>query len=1036
MNIIKGNYWIAIQDIGGFTSLSEELAKKGKEGTEELFNIITRFFKEAEEEILNYNGIIFKLAGDAYYAIFPSYIEEQKIRDLGYKLLNLKTLKKAQLKTRFVATKGYVSGKLIVISDKFSDLLISGKAIYDLDLLEENTPAGELRIVSRTNKIRESSIPDIQIKSKVLSKRAAHSPLFVAFLEVPQDFLLVHKITDFLKYQEEKIKILKWIPSKKSFRALLISGFPISTGREAEIMVDTFNTLKNAFKDYKIRMGISAGIVFTAEIRTKKFKEFAVIGDKVNIAARLCSIAPDNGIYFSEEIEKTLRGKYHIVNIGAIKLKGKVEKVNVFRPSEKISYIFEHSLFPNKFVGRKKEMKQAIILLNKRKSFCFIGDAGTGKSRMLYEIRKKIKDNNIIEIGLPPLAPPLFFIKEIFKHFPEGEVPELKKYLEGSIKLSFNKVLDLLRILLKTRNNLIIFIDDLQWLDDASFSLLKELTPLPFTIIASSRPDGEKFINGLKIQKILLKNLSKSSLIKLFESIFGLPPDKKLLSFLIEHTQGNPFYFEEILKDTNIKKNIIKKEKFFSISSDIKTIPFSIQSIILSQFNNLSEKIKKPLEIGSCMGREFSLITLKKIIKKQNIDLKEAYKQGIITLSDPICVFRHSLIQEAILETLTESKKLKYHRMIGEVFIGEKRTSYEIAYHLTEGKKIYKALPYWLNTYSNLSDQGLLNDISTIINNLLLEKDEQKRNIGMLLNGFYLTRMADYYDAEEIFLDLLKNKIFQKNALFGLAQLYDWSNQYNKMKLVLNKLKKFKMNIEEKINYLELWGIYYDMTGKNEKGLYSYKKALKLAKKFKKKYSISTNLYNIGWIYFKEKDYKLSEIYFLKSLEFTDENDLFSEGCCLLRLGQIEMLKQNFEISLNYLKKALKNFRLSGFPYWESIALGALSNLYVMLGKKQKAFLFAKKSDEIAKIANLTPIYVYMFHLYYGNLDSFIKKISGSEKEYPQLYFLYLLAKGKKQEAFTFLKENNLEHIIPNKKTLRQKTFPLSFLNLYKKYNN
>lgn len=63
---INGNYWISIQDIGGFTSLSEELAKKGKKGTEELYNIIKRFFREAEEKIANYNGFIFKLAGDAY----------------------------------------------------------------------------------------------------------------------------------------------------------------------------------------------------------------------------------------------------------------------------------------------------------------------------------------------------------------------------------------------------------------------------------------------------------------------------------------------------------------------------------------------------------------------------------------------------------------------------------------------------------------------------------------------------------------------------------------------------------------------------------------------------------------------------------------------------------------------------------------------------------------------------------------------------------------------------------------------------------
>lgn len=146
-------------------------------------------------------------------------------------------------------------------------------------------------------------------------------------------------------------------------------------------------------------------------------------------------------------------------------------------------------------------------------------------------------------------------------------------------------------------------------------------------------------------------------------------------------------------------------------------------------------------------------------------------------------------------------------------------------------------------------------------------------------------------------------------------------------------------------------------------GISHYKAALALAIKLNQK-KISTNLYNIGWVYFKEKDYARSERYFQKSLEYAGQGDLFSEGTCLLRLGQIEMLKQNFEISLNYLKKSLKNFQLIGFPYWESIALGALANLYSLLNNKKMAFQCAHRSDELAKITNLRPVLVYLFHLY------------------------------------------------------------------------
>ncbi len=147
----KGNYWIAIQDIGGFTSLSEQMAKKGKRGTEELCTIIANFFKEAEDRILKCNGRIFKLAGDAYYAIFPVNTEIQNIKQLGNELLNLKILKKTNLKTRFVAVSGFIGGDWFQVSDNYQDLL-NGKAIYDLNLLEEKTPAGRMDVVSGFHK--------------------------------------------------------------------------------------------------------------------------------------------------------------------------------------------------------------------------------------------------------------------------------------------------------------------------------------------------------------------------------------------------------------------------------------------------------------------------------------------------------------------------------------------------------------------------------------------------------------------------------------------------------------------------------------------------------------------------------------------------------------------------------------------------------------------------------------------------------------------------------------------------------------------
>lgn len=1029
----QGIYWLAIQDIGGFTTLSEQLAKKGNKGTEELCTIITNFFRDAEKKILDYNGRIFKLAGDAYYAIFPANIEIQKIKILGDELLNLKTLKEHNLQTRFVAVPGFIEGDWFQISDNYQDLLINGKAVYDLNLLAEKTPAGKANVLSGFHQ-QTSCLPDFPHISYKKNYQPAHRPLYIMFLEIPQDFDLAYKITAIFCNQKEKIKLLKWIPFKSTFKALLIAGFSESTGREAEVCIDIFNRLKTAFKDYKLKMGISSGIIFAGEIKTKRFNEFAVLGDRVNVAARLCTIAPDNDIYLSEEIENMLRGKFNFIDVGTIKLKGKEEKIRIYKPQEKISDVFNHSLFPFKFVGREKELNQALKLLNKRQSLCFIGDAGLGKSRMLYELRKNFSQKDVIEVALSPVSPPLFLLKEIFKYFPEGEFPELKRYLDGSIQLPTIRVIELLWKLFKTKDNLTIFMEDLHWLDNASFMLLKELVPLPFLILTSSRPDGEQFIDILKIQKFYLKNLSSNDLINLFEDIFGMPPDKKFFCFLMERTQGNPFYFEQILKDMQEKKFIIKKEHSFSIAEDARTLPFSIHSILLSRFDDLPIDIKKATEIAACIGRQFSLETINEIMPDRNINPEPACERGILLKTGEIYQFKHALFQDAILDSLLDARRKMHEKKIGEVFIKEGRASYEIAHHLTAGDEPYKALPYWCDTFEEFYGRGFHNEISKIIQRLTSDENEHFKEVGRLINALYLVKMADYYDAEKILKKLQRNKKLKKHVLFGLVSLYDWSSQHNKMKIVLEHLKKFPMTMGEKLIFLESCGIYYDMTEQNKIGLEYYKQALRLAKNNNARNSIAVSLYNIGWIYFKEKNYQKAEDDFRRSLNFTDEGDLFSEGNCLLRLGQIEMLKGNFEIALNYLKRSLRNYQTLDFAYWTRLALNALTDLYIILGKKQKAFLFAQRGDEVATMANLYANSVYMFHLYYGNLNEFIKGIKGKEKEYPKEFFLYLLAKNKKDEAIVFLKKHNLMSIIPSKKALKQRTFPLTFLEIYKKY--
>ena len=280
-----------------------------------------------------------------------------------------------------------------------------------------------------------------------------------------------------------------------------------------DIMNDfrTLETSKGTFS-LKQKIGVNTGYVFAGNVGSSWRKEYSVMGDTVNSAARLMSVCKTSEVVIRETTYQKVNEIVEAEELEKVKVKGKKEPLTIYRPL----HIKEtrQKVKTHRFIGREKERKllqdKIKNLLKERKLhiISITGEAGIGKTYLRIDLEEYIEEKEL------PVS--ILF----------SEVPS---YGQGSV---YQTIINLLRKFFGFRSS-----DTEEEILSHFYNKIRELipnleiyTPLLGNVLSIPIPENE-----------IIRNLSEEQRSKrtyqLIKELLAAQSKKKPLVLLLENAQ-------------------------------------------------------------------------------------------------------------------------------------------------------------------------------------------------------------------------------------------------------------------------------------------------------------------------------------------------------------------------------------------------------------------------------------------------------------------------------------------------------------------
>ncbi|MGB3341053.1 MAG: adenylate/guanylate cyclase domain-containing protein [bacterium] len=789
---------------------------------------------------------------------------------------------------------------------------------------------------------------------------------------------------------------------------------------EMQQEMQRFNKENKAPTPLAMSIGINTGPAVALNVGSEDRMEYTVIGDAVNLAARLEGVSKAGEIIISHNTYQKIADVVEVEKKPSVKVKGKKKPILNYLVKE----MREHYKLPDitklEIVGRQQERQiiEACLADTKKNQITIlgvVGEPGTGKTRIgLEAVLLARKDNFSTFNGrsMPyetnsAYATVISLLNDYFKIKKEASEQDKKLLISLKLKnlgLSLDETMPYIGALyglqfaeienippdeLKKRifytikdvilneakrSPLLVRIEDAQWSDPTSNEffnyLFNSVGEAQILLLFEYRSDfAFPWLTHPNYKNIALKGFSKEETIdysqKILETLSVAP---EILDTIYNKSLGNPLFIQEILKFL-MKKGGIRKRKGQAVaSSRFKNLEIaeSISGVILDQIDRMSESDRHLLQYASVVGKIFRPPLLSTIT---NIPLDELLKQlerlehfeGILTshpdAEETIYEFMSPTTYEVVYGSLFKTRRKQLHLQIGETL--EKQFS----------DRLFENSEQLAYHFVNSTDK------TRGINYTKLAADKSYRLYALKESVNFFQQALDLLGRKDLVPEQMQDKLEVLRRQGFVLRLLGELNQ-----ALLNQKRSLKIahqteSLKDEAGACLNIGIIFQEMGVPKKGLSYWTRARRIAKKIGEKNIHVLSVNNLGNYYLHTGDLEKAFGYFTEAQESSKEmGDKRGLALATASIGEILETRGDLPKALEYYNNAYGIFeeinekeniiRCLNQIGLLNIGLGNMEDSMTMLTKaKDLAAESGDKNAESLALGNIGLVYAQMWQL-------------------------------------------------------------------------